>query len=264
MKIRRRTIAGLVAALLVPGLVACGSKDGGSGKSDSPADPKEALIASTEAINEGNFRFTITDHESSGEGMVHLPSRSAQMLLKFTSEDVTMEMDVIQVDPDTWVKLKLDLGELEGLPGFEHFSGDKYMHLDRSKVKENKDLQFFDFDDVDPASSKLLIEAITDVKQAGEGTYSGTLDLSKATDAGVVSEEIITALGDQAKALEFEAKLDAEGRLTEFTIKVPAAGEVEAHEVKVTYFDYGSASAPQKPAASEVIEAPAEVYEMLK
>jgi hypothetical protein len=171
-----------------------------------------------------------------------------------------MEMEFILIEDESW--MKLDLGGLV-LPGFEGLSGDKYMHVDRSKIAEIEGLQI-DADNVDPTGAELLVEAITDVKKTGEGTYSGTIDLSKTTDVGFVDEAIVTALGEQAKAVQFEAKLDAEGRLSELTAKVPAAGDVKAHELKITYFDYGSATPPQKPAASDVVEAPATLYEMFQ
>lgn len=270
MKIRRWTIAGVVAAtLLTPGLTACNSDtpapfDAQSAAPAIPADPKEALLASTKEIAKGNFRFTMTSNGVTGEGTVHAPSRSAQLTMKVgeASSDFSMDMDVIYAEPDTWVKMKLG-GAAANLPGMEALSSGKYLHLDQSKIKDNKDLQF-DFNDIDPAGADLLTKAIVDVTKTGEGAYSGTLDLSKAAEAGLSDEDLLKALGTKANSLPFTAKLDAQGRLTELTIKVPAAGENEEQDLKVTYSDYGAATAVQKPDASQTQEAPAEMYEMLK
>ena len=269
MNNRRRAIAGLLAAsLLILGAAACGSDGNGSSPTGSettsaPAsvDPKQALLDSTEEIGKGNFKFTMAGDGMTGRGVVHLPSRSAQMSLAVGSDGFEMKMDMIYVEPDSWVRL--DFGELgDQVPSMAKLSG-KYMHLDQSKIKDIKNLKV-DFQDVDPAGSALLMKAIADVQKTGEGVYSGTIDLTKATGADMIGEDLVKTLGTQANALPFEAKLDPQGRLSELTIKVPTAGESQAYDLKITYSDYGAATAAQKPPASETIEAPAEAYDMFK
>lgn len=71
-------------------------------------------------------------------------------------------------------------------------------------------------------------------------------------------------LGTTATKLPFEAKVDPQGRLTRLTIKVPAVGATPAQDLQVSYSDYGAATAPKAPPASEVVEAPAKLYELLK
>ncbi|MEE6256980.1 hypothetical protein [Plantactinospora sonchi] len=268
MTIRRWGVATLAAALLfVPGLTACGQTEGsepgsqGTGSGSVPADPKEALLASTKEIAKGNFRFTMKGQELDGEGLVHLPSRSAQMKMNAGDAELgfSMNLDLIYIEPDSWVKIQIE--GAEGLPGLEKLNTGKYQHLDPSKIKDNDDLSF-DFEDVDPAGTEILTKAIVDVQKTGEGAYSGNLDLTKATDAGMVDEEAIKTLGADAGKVPFEAKLDAQGRLSSLTIKMPAAGEAKAHELVVTYTDYGAATGAKKPADSEVVEAPAETYDL--
>ncbi|HEX5594424.1 MAG TPA: hypothetical protein VFX61_00125 [Micromonosporaceae bacterium] len=248
----------MAASLLFPALVACNSAD----TPEAPVDPKQALLASTKEFGKGNFRFAMTDHEATAEGVVDAGSRSAQMLMKLSDPDADMEMEIdfIVVDNDTWVKIDFG-GALDGVPGMEALTSGKYLHLDPAKVKEIDDLSI-DFDKADPADVDLLLKAVTEVKEDAKGAYSGKIDLSKATKANLIDEAILDELGDEAKALAFTAKVDAQGRLTEFAVDVPAAGEVAAHQLKVAYSDYGSAPAPKKPADSEVAEAPEEVYEM--
>lgn len=264
---RRWTVAGLLAAtLLTLGVSACNSaaNEPGATKSEAPAipaDPKQALLDSTKEISKGHFKFTMAGDGTTGGGVVHLPTRSAQISMSFASADFEMKMDIIYAEPESWVKM--DFGDMGKMPGMEKLSSGKYLHLDQSKVKDIEDLKF-DFQDVDPAGSSLLTKAIVDVQKTGEGLYSGTVDLTKATEAGLVDEETIKALGTQANALPFEAKLDPQGRLTELTVKVPAVGDTKAHELKVIYSEYGTATAPQKPAASETEEAPTEAYDMFK
>ena len=248
------------------GVAACDSGGSGSNATNSkasaaPVDAKQVLVDSTREISDGNFKFTMAGDGMTGGGVVHLPTRSAQMSLTFASNDLEMTMEMIYVEPDSWVKL--DLGELgDQVPGMEKLSG-KYLHLDQSKIRDIEDLKF-DFQNVDPAGSSALMKAIVDVRKTGEGVYSGTVDLTKAPDAEMVDEELVKTLGTQANALPFEAKLDPQGRLTEFAIKMPAAVGTQAYDLKITYSDYGSAAAVQKPPANETVEAPAEAYKMFQ
>lgn len=270
MNIRRWSVGVLAAALFVPGLAACGSEadEPAAGKASAapavPADPKEALLASTKEIDNGNFTFGVSDADMKGSGKVHMPSKSAEM--KLTSTDAEAEfsadMHLIYTETDSWVKMDFGGSIADMFPEIKKRKG-KYQHLDRAKVKGVKDLEF-DFADVDPAGSAALIKAITDVKKTGEGEYAGTLDASKVTDSDMLDKNTVEGLADKASALPFTAKLDAQGRLTEFAIQVPAVGDDKAHELKVTYADYGAATAAQQPPAENVVEAPDDIYEMFK
>jgi hypothetical protein len=259
---------GLIAAtLLVPGLAACDNSNGdspaagSSTESGTPADPKAALVASTKGLAEGNFTFTIAADSMTGKGTFHKPSNSAQMTMTMGDEDFTIDFDLIQIQPDTWVKV--DLGDLfAGVPGMEAIK-DKYQHLDAAKAKDAKNLDAFK-DGADPADAAGLFEGLADVQKTGEGSYSGTFDITSVKDSVAADEDMLKALGDQAKAIPFTAELDAEGRLSELVMSVPAAGETKAQDIKVTYGDYGTATAVQKPPAGQVIEASEQTYEMFK
>jgi hypothetical protein len=267
VNIRRWSAGVLAAALFIPGLTAC-KTDADSPTTESQsaapaasADPKEALVASTQEIKKGNFSFTISGGELNGEGKVHLPSKSAEMKLATGEAADAVKMHLVFIDTDSWVKL--DFGSTaDSVPALKAMK-DKYQHLDRSRLKNAKELDF-DFADVDPAGSDKMIAAITDVKQTGEGAYAGTIDATKAADSDLLDEEMLKALGDQAKAVPFTAKLDQQGRLTEFALQVPAAGSVPASTVTVNYADYGTATAVQKPPAGKVVEASDQVYDMFE
>ncbi|MEJ3742023.1 hypothetical protein WEI85_01810 [Actinomycetes bacterium KLBMP 9797] len=264
MNNRRWIRTGVVAfAGLGLGLAACGTEAGTGAEgpaTSAPADPKVVLVAATEEIDKGNFKFDITGDEVSGGGQVHAPSRSAQLKMTFASEALSMKIDMIFIEPDSWVKI--DLGQLAELPGAEALKSDKWMHVDQSKAKSLEDFSV-DFDDIDPAGAEKILATADGVQKTAEGTYTGKVDLSKASDAGLVDEEVVKALGAQATTLPFEAKVDAEGRLTTLKVEIPAAGETKAHSVQVTYSDYGAAGPAKKPAASDVIEAPKNVYDIL-
>jgi len=265
VQIRRRGLCALATAvLLLPGLAACGGSEGSpsSAPTTASADPKQVLAAATTEIEKGNFRFVASGNSMSGEGSVHAESRSAQVKIEYTEEGdlgFSLALELIYIEPDSWVKF--DLSGLEGIPGLDAFKGGKYQHLDLSKIKD-KDLPI-NVGEVDPFDSKLILQSIVDVQESGEGQYTGTVDLTKATDAGLVDEDVIKALGAEASKLPFTAKLNGEGQLTELTIKVPAAGETPAHDLKVTY-EYGVATPAQKPPADQVVEATDETYKMFE
>ncbi|MEU4712745.1 hypothetical protein AB0F73_03625 [Micromonospora purpureochromogenes] len=279
MTIRRFSAAVFAATLLTPGLAACNSTGTGeAGASASPTvsgsaspgasgavngDAKQALLNSTNEIRNGNFRFTMSGAGSSAEGQVHEPSQSAEMrvLIGDASSDLSMKLDLIHAKPDSWVKLELGGKSAGSIPGVQKLNLGKYQHLDQTRIKGNKALGF-DFDKIDPAGSEVLTQGITEVRQTGEGTYAGTLDVSKAAEAGSVDQSVITALGPQAKSVPFTAKLDPQGRLSEMVVQIPAAGQNAAQDIKVTYSDYGNAAAAQKPPAGQVVEAPKEFYNL--
>ncbi|WP_446212673.1 hypothetical protein [Micromonospora sp. IBSANI012] len=270
MNLRRWSAGLLAAALFVPGLAACKSEsadsDGTAAASPTPADPKAALLASTEEISKGNFTFTMTGGpEVNGGGTVHTPSKSAELKVvnsAASADDMSMTMHLVFIDTDSWVKLEIGGEMADAIPAFKAMKG-KYQHIDRTKVKGVKDLEF-DFADVDPAGSDALVKAVTDVKQTGAGAYAGTLDATKLTDSDMLDADDIKKLGEKAGALPFTAKLDGQGRLTEFTVQMPAVGDTKAYDMTVRYADYGTATPVQKPPAKQVVEASDQVYEMFK
>ncbi|MEU2167170.1 hypothetical protein ACH47V_07280 [Micromonospora chersina] len=277
MKIRRFSATAFAAALLIPGLAACNDTGtAGAGASATPAasgsvapsgtpasDAKQALLDSTNAIRDGNFRFTMSGAGSTAEGQVHEPSQSAEMRMTIgdPSSDLMMKLDLIHAKPDSWVKLELGGKAAASVPGLKNLNLGKYQHLDQTRIKGNRALGF-DFDKVDPAGSAVLTQGVTDVRKTGDGAYAGTVDVSKAAEAGSLDPAVITALGAQAQSVPFTAKVDTQGRLSELVLQIPAAGQSAAQDLKITYSDYGNAAAAQKPPADQVVEAPAEFYNL--
>lgn len=280
MTIRRFSAAAFAAALLIPGLAACDDKGtGAAGASASPTasggiapsgtpntdDAKQALLNSTNAIRDGNFRFTMSGAGSTAEGQVHQPSQSAELRMTIgdPSSDLMMKLDLIHYRPDSWVKLELGGKAADSVPAVRQLNLGKYQHLDQSRIKGNRALGF-DFDKLDPAGSAVLTQGVTEVHQTGDGTYAGTLDVSKAAEAGSLDPALITALGAQAQSVPFTARVDAQGRLSELVMRVPAAGQNAAQEITITYADYGNATPARKPPADQVVEAPPELYNLFK
>ncbi|MEV0156207.1 hypothetical protein AB0H57_21105 [Micromonospora sp. NPDC050686] len=316
MNVRRFSATAFAAALLIPSVAACNSTGGTeAGASATPAasgdaspgasgaangDAKQALLDSTNAIREGNFKFTMSAVGSTAEGQVHQPSQSAQIKLTIgqQSSDLMMTLDMIHIKPDSWVKADLGGTSAGSVPGLQKLNLGKYQHLDQTRIKGNRNLGF-DFEKLDPGGSAVLTQGITEARQTGEGSYAGTLDVSKAAEAGSVDPAVITTLGAQAQSVPFTAKLDTEGRLSELVLKIPTVGQSApapsatavpvpsataapgesataapggastagagaTEEIKVTYSDYGNASAAQQPPADQVVEAPPEFYNLFR
>ncbi|MFD6754073.1 hypothetical protein [Micromonospora gifhornensis] len=276
MTVRRLSAGLMAAALLTPGVAAC-TGDSTAGPTGTPsatasasasgaagdAEAKQALLDSTREISNGNFRFRMSGVGSTAEGQVHQPSQSAQMRVNIgePTDDLAMTLDLIHAKPDSWVKLDLQGAAASSVPGRDKLSLGKYQHLDQTRIQGNRSLGF-DFEKVDPAGSAVLTQAVTEVRRTGDGAYAGTIDLSKAAEAGSLDQSMITALGAQANSVPFTATTDAQGRLTELVLQVPGTGETAAQEIRVTYSDYGNATAAQKPPADQVVEAPPELYNL--
>ncbi|WP_232521359.1 hypothetical protein [Micromonospora phaseoli] len=267
--------AGLVAAaLFTPGVAAC-TTTGDAGSTATPSatasgaapqvdsDAKQALLDSTREISNGNFRFSMSGAGSVAEGQVHQPSQSAEMRIRLgePTDDLAISLDLVHAKPDSWVKLDLKGSAATRVPGVDRLNLGKYQHLDQNRIQGDRNLGF-DFDQVDPAGSEVLTQAVTEAQRTGDGTYTGTIDLSKAADAGSLDPTLITALGPQGSAVPFTATTDAQGRLTELVVQLPQSGQAAGQEIKVTYSDYGNATEATKPPADQVVEAPPELYNL--
>ncbi|SCE73812.1 hypothetical protein [Micromonospora mirobrigensis] len=268
MNLRSWTAGLLAAALFVPTLTACktdtdSSADGGSAAPAVPADPKQALLASTKELQKGNFTFTMAGADFTGDGKMHLPTKSAEIKMaspEAAADDMSMNLHMVVKDTDKWVKLEFSGAMADSVPAFKEMKG-KYQHLDRNRIKGGGELGF-DLSDVDPGDSDAMIKTISEIRKTGEGSYEGTLDVSKATGLDAIDAPTVKALGAKAAAVPFTAKLDPQGRLTEFAVQVPAAGDQPAQTVKVTYADYGTATEVQAPPAAQVVEASEQTYRM--
>jgi hypothetical protein len=268
---RRWALAGLaMIASLGLATAGCGngndsdsSNDTATAASPTPVDAKQALADSVKALAEGNFKFTMADHEATGSGSVHEPSKSAQMDMTIKDADGEGKIGFVVVGQDQWIKMDFgpEINQLLKLPK-------KWMHIDPAKVKDSETLKemsvdFGNADEIDPAGSGTILKAVVTAEKTADGTYSGTVDLTKATDAGMVDEEVVTKLADKAKAIPFTATVDGQGRLTKLSLDMPAAGDVPAHKLEASYSDYGSATEAKKPPAGQTQEAPASAYELL-
>jgi hypothetical protein len=229
--------------------------------SASPATPKDQLLAAVPDGSQGNFRYTYADAETQGSGVVDPAGKKLQhtVVYKDPALGFTLTMTFLVMDQESWMKVAF--GHTENLTGLPKLPK-KWMHLDRSKVKDTSGL-VLDFADPDPIGAASLFESTVEVRPAGTGEYRGIVDLTRAAGAELVDKETVTALGDKAKTIPFRATVDGAGRLTSVSLDVPAAGKTKAATYRVAYADYGSAPPVARPAAGDAQEAPQAAYDLI-
>lgn len=268
MRLRRSTVAGL-ALLTATNLAIAGCTlpipggRSGSDKAESPSaqpekPPREVLAESTRETTRSTHKFTMTVGEGTAEGAGDPTTGSGKVDLTFASPEdgLKLTMSFLSVGGDAW--LKVDLGRAASLPDSPKLPK-QWMRLDRSKVEDTDDLEFKG----DPIDAAAVFEAIVEVRKAGERLYEGTVDLTKATDAFMVDEDHIKAMGARASSIPFSATVDDKGRLASLEMKVPAAGDFAAASWKGAYSDYGITIDFVKPQPGEAVEAPPAAYEIV-
>lgn len=259
---RPRIITAFAAATAAAALLAgCGQLGGAAGgaatATTAPASAQEKLAAAVPDTSAGRYAFSFKDATSSTDGVVDAASRKLSMTTAYKEVEAgfTLTMSYLVVDKDQWVKISFDK-QLPGMPKLPK----TWLRLDQSKIKDDP---FTNLDDPDPVGAGALVDAIVEVSEAEPGTFAGTLDLTKATEASVVDDDGLEALGAKATAVPFTATLDDAGRLATIDIKVPAYAKVEAFTHHSTYDKYGSAPEVRAPAANASQDAPAAAYELL-
>ncbi|WP_203816135.1 hypothetical protein [Paractinoplanes ferrugineus] len=205
------------------------------------------------------FKFKLAGTELPFSGVADAANNASEINIAQPLEDtgVTLKMDFRIVDQKVWVKIAYAGKKAAGLPTFPK----KWMFLDPAKLKDKS--WFEPQDDSDPGSARVLVENAADVKQTSPGHFAGTTDLTKATDAEILDEAALKALGAAATKVPFDAVVDEAGHLTSAVVKIPAAGKTKAHNYTVSYTAFGSTPKLAAPAAGEQQKATAGTYEML-
>jgi hypothetical protein len=265
----RRRYPALSALLAVTvavsgGCAAVGTPDGaGGGASATPTTPRDVLLGSVPNAGSGAFRFAIDGIDLPVSGVSDPARRSYRLDLKHKDPDLgfTMTLGYLVVDKQSWVKVAFSGTEgLTGLPKLPK----SWLLIDPTKVTDTGDVPVaYDESEIDLGNAGAVFRSIADVRRTAAGRYTGTTDLTKEPKAEFTDGATLKALGAKAKAVPFDAAVDAAGHLTSLVLTFPAAGKKKASRYAVTYRDYGKAPAVVKPAAGEQQKAPAAAYEML-
>lgn len=259
MNSRRLAAIGVSAlAALSFAITACDAEGTGTGTAtpttaapSSPApDAKEALAKAVTELSKTSFKVNMAIGPMRSTGAMDPGAQQGQMSVAISSGAASVTIETVLSGPDMWIKAT-------GIPG----ATNKWMHLDTSKLPKNSALGVRP-GQLDPAGAQRLVDSIATVERTGEGRYRGTLDLTKATDQSVVNKSTLDQLGDRAKAVPFEATVDAQGRLANLKMDLGLLQGIPT-VIDVTYSDFGAPVTVTKPAANDVVEAPAEVYQFL-
>ncbi|MET0419049.1 MAG: hypothetical protein ABW022_23800 [Actinoplanes sp.] len=255
--------AGILSLALVT-TAACGLAEETT-KEESPkvsvATPRDTLLAAVPDTKVGAYKFDIKGGETPMSGVLDAPKKTIELKIVHKEPDVglTMTMTSLVVDKQGWMKIAFTPANLPGLPKLPK----KWVLLDPAKVKDaaNSPLEYSD--ETDPGYVSLLVQNSADLKETSPGHFAGTTDLTQSTDADIVDDKTLTALGEKAKTVPFTAVIDAEGHITSAVVKIPAAGKTKASAYQVTYSAFGKTATPSAPAGNEQTPATAAVYELL-
>jgi hypothetical protein len=267
---------GFLAVLTMTGVTAltgCGLVGAAAERAAAPVpaeDPRQALARSTDAIADGNYTFTVSDDGDTQRGTVHLP-QSALLELDSPDED-PRKMVFLAVGKDRYLKMQVDLGadmpsaaELNAMAeqGGEAgkaakqlkelrtmFDGRHWLHVDPTKLDDPS--VFADVDEPDVSGAGYLLSKATTAVRAG-ATITGTLDLAaQKTDELPWDDGRVKATGAALRKLPYTATLDAQGRLAELVLDMPAAGAYKAYRYVTKVSAYGTTKVQAKPKAVEM------------
>ena len=261
MKNVMRVVAGLVAVTSLVPVAACGDKAKDSGPAGAAAttaaptksvSPVEQLTAASKKTAGGSYTFKVTSNE------INLQGGSDPAGPKATATaDIAVEGAKIKIE--TLFNAGTLLVRVSGLP-LPGFDGKKWLKVDQTKLKGGGAISP---DDVkDPTGLAEFPSLVTQATSTDGKAFKGTLDLTKA-NWSLSDDDTVKGLGDQAKAVPFDATVDDKGFLTSLKVHVPAFKETKADEIGVVYDGFGAPVAIPTPAASEVTDAPATAYSLL-
>lgn len=206
------------------------------------------------------FHYKVKGGLQSFSGVLDAPKKSmtSDFVEKIEDTDITLTMNFLVIGEESWAKINFaGASANSGLPKLPK----KWMKLDPGKLTGDSATDLTYQGETDPGYVSTLLEAAADLKETGSGTYAGTTDLTKSTEAEIVEADTLTTLGEKAKTVPLKLTLDGEGRITKAVVEIPAAGKVKATTYEVVYDQYGTAAPVTIPAGA--VAAPAAAYEML-
>jgi hypothetical protein len=217
------------------------------------ADPAAAaaLGQATSALGNTSFKVTMTSGPAlTVTGLVDAPGGkgTAELVATGTSTEITVK--TLLLGQDLYVQV----------PGVT--KAGTWTHVDVARLPEGANIGLRP-GQIDPANTAKLLASTTDVRQAGPGSYAGTLDLTRAAGLTGIDKLTIDSYGAAAQNVPFTAGLDAQGRLSALTIRLPAVNGEQSRPLEVLYTDYGVPVTVQTPPANTVVEAPDNLYTTL-
>lgn len=265
MRTRRLATAGLgmlaVTAFALAGCNADGTTPGASASPAAPtastssaaADPAAAMALGQAAAALGNTSFKATLTGGPGVKITALVDPTAgtgTSDAELTGPNASLSVKALLIGQDVYVQI----------PGIT--KAGTWTHLDVSRLPQGTTFGLRP-GQVDPANTAQALSSATDVQSTGSRSYSGNLDLTKVLGIGGIDKVTVDGMGTAASKVPFTIGLDDQGRPAEMTITLPPVNGKQNPPIDVLYTDYGTAVSVQKPAATEITEAPDNVYTTL-
>ncbi|HEY0000346.1 MAG TPA: hypothetical protein VGB74_07825 [Actinoplanes sp.] len=229
----------------------------GSGPATAPssasADPAavSALAAATAKLGTTSFKILATSGTSFKlSGAVDPATRVGTADLTASGTNTELKVKSLLLDKDLYVQV----------PGVT--KAGTWTHLDVARLPEGANVGLRP-GQVDPVNTANLLASSTDVHSTGGNNYAGTLDVSKAIGLAGVDQVTVDSYGAQAQNVPFTAGIDEQGRLSVLMITPPSTGSKQILPIEVLYTDYGVPVTATRPAASQITEAPADLYTSL-
>jgi len=255
---RRVAVAGLAAlASLTLLTTACTTK---------PADTTAPAKSATEILNEAaaktkdqSFTYTLSYGTLlTGDGAQSADGKSSKVNMNVSdaASGLNLKIGALVIGNDLY--MKMDFGSLgAAIPGFGSI-GDKWMHIDKAKVKPGSVLT------VDPNSIGVehYVKGVVSAEKSGDTEIKGTIDLAKSAPVGVDAGDIAN-LPAAERIAPFTATLDGDGRISKIVIMMPKVGQFPASALTTTFTGFGAAVEVAKPAAAQTVEAPDLIYQFL-
>jgi hypothetical protein len=240
----------------------------------SEGDARQHLMASIDAVRQGNYAFSVQGNKTYS-GVVHLPQsaliehtdpgRPRATTLNVGDRRYIKYLMYGEKAPSVRAEIELALkkGMIEAadipaakarLRAMDTFDGKRWVRVDPARMRELEPRVVDPGPTVQHADATpltALVEAVTTAKRNGN-VIAGALDASKVR----VSEDDFSGdpfgvdMGDKGSAVPFTAELDQQGRLTRFTVDVPPVPQSDAASADPTGAGQGN---PETPAFTIVI-----------
>jgi hypothetical protein len=267
MKSSRTLALALLSGAVLVGAAGCADKPtaavpGGAGSVTSPtpaADAKAALAAASAKTTASAHTVTMESGLTGlgtlkGSGSVDPAQKAMSMKMTTTFNGMDVAAEILGFERELYLKIGIPL------PGLDT---SKWLRIDASKAGS---LGAFGIGSgTDPTGAKVFTDAVVTVEQTAPGKFKGTIDATKTGGSGLMrnADDLARQLGDQAKALPFEATVDGQGYLTSFAMQIPLPNQPLPAGVHMKYADFGKSVTIAKPAPAQVQEMPAELLRLL-
>jgi hypothetical protein len=250
---------GFTVTVLVAALTAC---DTGDPAPKRVEDPMFALAASVSGLKAGDYAYTVsTPTGATNSGVVDVPSDSATLDWMIGDADFRGRMTIRMVGPDRFVKLLFDTAELDlDEDGEELLGGAYWWRIDPDRLVDG-DAYSVDRGAPDVTGASYLAQRVV-TAQGDDRTITGTVDVTGLSGSLAFTDDL-DGLGPATTALPFTVRLDERGRLTEWVLHAPAAGDVPAGDWKITATGYGTQEPQPRPPADQIKRMQSQGYAVL-